>query len=102
MTAQEINDAWFVTEGGKIIAGPFVFNAEAWRWIDRHVGESERMPPRSTEESDPITACCGVKDRTAVDMRQIELILKTEMWKAIQAAMPQIKAVLRETYSEIP
>jgi hypothetical protein len=94
MTAVEIDDAWFVSNDGKIIAGPFVYNAECWRESDRRAGESESMPP--------ITASCGVKDHTAADMRQVELILKTEVWKAIQSAMPQIEAVLRETYPEIP
>jgi hypothetical protein len=52
------------------------------------------------EKLDPSLACCGVKDRAAVDARQIELILKTAMWKAIQTAMPEIEDVLRETYAD--
>jgi hypothetical protein len=96
MTTEEFHDAWYVSDDGKIVAGPFVYNAEAWRWIDRHCGESESMP----EKLDPSLACCGVKDRAAVDARQIELILKTAMWKAIQTAMPEIEDVLRETYAD--
>jgi len=87
MDAVQIDDGWsVVNERGRILAGPFPFKMEAVRWIDRRKAESESMPrvPR---------------DRDAV-IRQIELILKTETWKAIQAAVPQIEAVLRQT--EIP
>ena len=44
----------------------------------------------------------GVKDHAAVDVRQIELIIKTAVLRAVQAAMPEVEAVLRETYPEIP
>jgi len=92
MTAEKINDLWYVIESGRIVAGPFVHNAEAWREIDRRAGASESMPSRS------ITAPCGVKDRIAAAMRQVELALKIAIFKAIQDAMPEIEAVIRETY----
>ena len=94
ITADKINGEWHVIDvddGGSIIAGPFSDNAAAWRWIDRHQGERERMPARRSG---------GVVDRTAVDTRQIELVMKTEVLKAIQAAMPQVEAILRDTYDE--
>jgi hypothetical protein len=37
-----------------------------------------------------------VKDRIALDLKQIELVIKIEMLKALQQALPQIEAVLRE------
>jgi hypothetical protein len=102
MTTEQINEAWYVAEGGKIIAGPFVYNAEAWRWIEGHCGESKSMPRMATEESASLIGCCGVKDRTAADLKQIELIIRTELHEAHARIMPQIEAVLRDTYPEIP
>ena len=28
-----------MTEGKHVLAGPFATNAEAWRWIDRQMGQ---------------------------------------------------------------
>ena len=40
MTPQrDENGEWVVASGGKVIAGPFERNADAWRWIDRRLGE---------------------------------------------------------------
>jgi hypothetical protein len=43
----------------------------------------------------------GVQDRTAVDLTQILLILRTEFDQALERALPQIEAVMREMYHEI-
>src|SRR5262245_25540066 len=44
-------------------------------WIDRYLGEPDSSIPRfSTEQSGPVIACCGVKDRTAVDLNQIKIV----------------------------
>jgi hypothetical protein len=102
MRTEQINEAWYVTEGGKLIAGPFIYHAEAWRWLDRHCGESESMSQRATERSGPIVQCCGLKDRTPVDLKQIDLIIQTEQQEARARMMAQIEAVLRDTYPEIP
>jgi hypothetical protein len=36
--------------------------------------------------------------RAALDLKQIELIIRIEMLEALQRALPQIEAVLREAY----
>ena len=41
-----------------------------------------------------------MKDRIALDLRQIELVIRIEMLKALQQALPQIEAVLREIYPD--
>jgi hypothetical protein len=43
----------------------------------------------------------GVQDRTTVDVTQIRLILRTELNRALERALHQIEAVLREPYPEI-
>jgi hypothetical protein len=93
MTADQIQDAWYVLDHGKIVAGPYVYHAEAWRWIDRHHGESESMPRFQKSN-----ASGGVQDRTTVDLIQVKLIIRTELQAAYERMVPQIEAVLRETY----
>ena len=39
-----------------------------------------------------------VNDRIALDLKQIELIIRIEMLEALQRALPQIATVLGETY----
>jgi hypothetical protein len=95
VTVDEINGAWHVVDRGRIIAGPFT-NESAWIWIDRHQGEPIKCG-RMIRQSTP-----GVRDRTAVDLAAIQLIIRTELEKARERMLPQIEAVLRETYSEIP
>jgi hypothetical protein len=43
----------------------------------------------------------GVQDRTAVDLNQIDLIIRTELDRARKGILDQIDAVLREPYPEI-
>jgi hypothetical protein len=43
----------------------------------------------------------GVQDRAAVDLNQIDLIIRTELDHARKRVLDQIEAVLRETYPEI-
>jgi hypothetical protein len=38
-TVVERDGVHFVVAAGEIIAGPFVSNAAAWRWLDRRTGE---------------------------------------------------------------
>jgi hypothetical protein len=38
MTVEQRDDGWFVVEDARVIGGPFVTNAQAWRWIDRNAG----------------------------------------------------------------
>jgi hypothetical protein len=38
-TVSEADSGWFVSSGGKHVAGPFDTNAAAWDWIDRHTPE---------------------------------------------------------------
>jgi hypothetical protein len=89
-TVTTINGEHFAIE---IVSGPFTDHAHAWRWIDRQHSEGKR-PPQLVSG--------GVKDRTAVDLTQIELILNTSFKEALARAVPQIEAVLRESYPEIP
>lgn len=102
MTVLQISEAWFVSNGRKLVAGPFVYNAEAWRWIDRYRTEGDFMQRIAAEESDPMIPRCGVNDRAAVDARQIVLIIRNEWQEALARMLPQIEEVLRETYPEIP
>jgi hypothetical protein len=44
----------------------------------------------------------GVRDRTAVDLTQIGLVLRIELTEDIARALEQIETILRETYPEIP
>ena len=97
MKVDQINDAWHVIDGGKIVAGPFVYHVEAWRWIDRYQGESETMPRFCKSD-----ARGGVHDRTTVDLVQIRLIVRTEMLAACERMLPQIEAVLNESYPTPP
>jgi hypothetical protein len=87
---QIIGDAWHVVNGGEIIAGPFPTNEAGWAWIDRHHGEGKHV------SRFPVSG--GVMDRAALDLKQIELIIRIEMLEALQRALPQIAAVLREAY----
>jgi hypothetical protein len=93
MIINQIDGAWFVFDNYKTVAGPFETNELAWRWHDHHIGEPcASMPPRSS----------GVQDSSAVDLSQIKLIINTEMQAALSRMLPQIEAVLRESYPEIP
>ncbi|MCA0342869.1 MAG: hypothetical protein LCH99_24465 [Proteobacteria bacterium] len=40
MTPTQKDGKWFVESRAQEVAGPFDTNAEAWRWIDRHQGET--------------------------------------------------------------
>jgi hypothetical protein len=44
----------------------------------------------------------GVRDRTAVDLTQIGLVLSIELTQAVARALDQIEATLREPSPEIP
>jgi hypothetical protein len=75
MIVDEIGGRWFVLN---VVAGPFVTNESAWRWLDRHEGEpSSSMLRRSS------LVTSGVRDRTAADLNQIKLIINTEMQMAL-------------------
>jgi hypothetical protein len=39
MTVELRNGFWLVMERGRVVAGPFISNCEAWRWVDRYEGE---------------------------------------------------------------
>jgi hypothetical protein len=39
MTVEQRGNAWVVTDGHDLVAGPFETNALAWRWIDRQTGD---------------------------------------------------------------
>jgi hypothetical protein len=41
-----------------------------------------------------------VQDHIAVDLNQIELVIRIEMLEALQRVMSQIEAVLREIYPD--
>ena len=41
-----------------------------------------------------------MKDRIALDLKQIELVIRIELLKALQQALPQIEKVLREIYPD--
>jgi hypothetical protein len=41
-----------------------------------------------------------MKDRISLDLKQIELVVRIELLKALQQALPQIEAVLREIYPD--
>jgi hypothetical protein len=40
MTVDHRDGGWVVVEDKHVLAGPFETHAEAWRWIDRHDGQS--------------------------------------------------------------
>ena len=40
------------------------------------------------------------EDRIALDLKQIELVIRIEMLTARQRVLPQIEAVLREAYPD--
>jgi hypothetical protein len=42
----------------------------------------------------------GVRDRTSVDLAQIDLILRIEIDRACKRALDQIEVVLREAYPD--
>jgi len=39
MIVDKCPDGFFVTQRGRVLAGPFPTNADAWRWIDRNEGQ---------------------------------------------------------------
>jgi hypothetical protein len=41
-----------------------------------------------------------MKDRIALDLKQIELVIRIELLKALQQALPQIETVLRKIYPD--
>ena len=43
----------------------------------------------------------GVRDRTAVDLTQIGLVLRIELTQAVARALDRVEAILRELYLEI-
>ncbi|WP_313522261.1 hypothetical protein [Shinella sp.] len=39
MSVEKQADGFVVTHRGRLLAGPFPTNADAWRWIDRNEGQ---------------------------------------------------------------
>lgn len=46
MTVVETPAGWGIDSGGKMIAGPFKTNAEAWKWLDERDSQSSEMDER--------------------------------------------------------
>src|SRR6516225_5654323 len=70
-----------------------------WQQVPSHrILQVEAVTGIPREKLRPDLYRSSYKDRIALDLKQIELVIRIEMLKALQQALPQIEKVLREIY----
>ena len=72
-----------------------------WQQVPSHrILQVEAVTGIPREKLRPDLYRSSYKDRIALDLKQIELVIRIEMLKALQQALPQIEKVLREIYPD--